>query len=121
MRVKTGTVRHKKHKKVLERTKGFWMTRHRLYKVAHEANLHAGQYAYIGRKLRKRQFRRLWITRINAALKEFNLSYSKFINLLKKAKIALNRKILAEIAFNEPSTFKSLVEKITLDKNKEKN
>jgi large subunit ribosomal protein L20 len=94
------------------------MTRHRLYKVAKEADLHAGQYAYAGRKKRKRDMRRLWITRINAALKEFGVSYSKFINLLKKAKIEIDRKILAELAVNEPSAFKAIISKIGLDKEK---
>jgi len=118
MRVKRGFTRKRAHKKVLERTKGFRMTRHRLYKVAREADLHAGQYAYAGRKKRKRDMRRLWITRINAALKEFGISYSRFINLLKKAKIEIDRKILADLAVSEPLVFKSIVEKTTLDKGK---
>jgi len=118
MRVKRGFTRRRAHKKVLARTKGFRMTRHRLYKVAREADLHAGQYAYVGRKKRKRDMRRLWITRINAALKEFGISYSKFINLLKKAKIEVDRKILAELAVSEPFVFKAIVNKIGLDKEK---
>jgi len=118
MRVKRGFTRKRAHKKVLARTKGFRMTRHRLYKVAREADLHAGQYAYAGRKKRKRDMRRLWITRINAALKEFGVSYSKFINLLKKAKIEIDRKILAELAVSEPSAFKAIISKIGLDKEK---
>jgi len=118
MRVKRGFTRKRSHKKVLARTKGFRMTRHRLYKVAKEADLHAGQYAYAGRKKRKRDMRRLWITRINAALKEFGVGYSKFINLLKIAKIEIDRKILAELAVNEPSVFKAIVNKIGLDKEK---
>lgn len=108
-RVKTGITRRKRHKKVLERTKGFRMTKGRLYRVSKEADLHAGQYAYAGRKLRKRDLRRLWITRINAALTPFNLSYSKFISGLKKAKIELNRKILADIALTDPDTFKDII------------
>lgn len=111
-RVKTGTTRRRRHKKVLKRTKGFRMTRGRLYKVSKEADLHAGQYAYAGRKLRKRDMRRLWITRINAALTPYNLSYSKFINGLKKAKIELNRKILADIALSNPEAFKTIVDKV---------
>ena len=111
MRVKTGTTRRKRHKKVLKRTKGFRMTKGRLYKVSKEADLHAGQYAFAGRKRRKRDMRRLWITRINAALTEYNLSYSKFINCLKKAKIDLNRKILADLAVSNPQVFKTIVEK----------
>jgi len=118
MRVKRGFTRRRAHKKVLTRTKGFRMTRHRLYKVAREADLHAGQYAYAGRKIRKRDMRQLWITRINAALKEFGISYSKFINLLKGAKIEIDRKILADLAVNESSVFKAIVNKIVLDKEK---
>jgi len=110
-RVKTGTTRRKRHKKVLKRTKGFRMTKGRLYRVSKEADLHAGQYAYAGRKLRKRDMRRLWITRINAALTPYNLSYSRFTNGLKKAKIELNRKILADLAISDPDTFKAIVEK----------
>lgn len=113
MRVKTGTTRRKRHKKVLKLTKGYRMTKGRLYKVSKEAALHAGQYAYIGRKQKKRNFRRLWIQRINAALMPFGLPYSRFINGLKKAKIELNRKILAEIALSDPETFKVIVEKAT--------
>lgn len=111
-RVKTGTTRRKRHKKVLKRTKGFRMTRGRLYKVSKEADLHAGQYAYAGRKLRKRDMRRLWITRINAALTPYDLSYSKFINGLKKAKIELNRKILADLALSDSEAFKTIVDKV---------
>jgi len=110
-RVKTGTTRRKRHKKVLKRTKGFRMTKGRLYKVSKEADLHAGQYAYAGRKLRKRDMRKLWINRINAALTPHNLSYSKFINGLKKVKIELNRKILADLALSDPDVFKAIVEK----------
>jgi large subunit ribosomal protein L20 len=88
------------------------MTKGRLYKVSKEADLHAGQYAYIGRKLRKRDMRRLWITRINAALGLYNISYSKFINGLKKSKIELNRKILADLAVSDPKVFKSLVDQV---------
>lgn len=86
------------------------MTRGRLYKVSKEADLHAGQYAFAGRKLRKRDMRRLWITRINAALTPYEISYSKFINGLKKAKIEINRKILADLALSDPKTFKTIVE-----------
>ena len=110
-RVKTGPSRRRRHKKVLKRTKGFRMTKGRLYKVSKEADLHAGQYAFAGRKLRKRDMRRLWITRINAALTPYEISYSKFINGLKKAKIELNRKILADLALSDPKTFKTIVEK----------
>lgn len=113
MRVKTGYTRKRRHKKVLQRTKGFRMTKGRLYRVSKEADLHAGQYAYIGRKLRKRDFRKLWIQRINAALSPFDLKYSRFINLLKKAKIELDRKILAEIALKDPEAFSQIVKKVS--------
>ncbi|MCA9372838.1 50S ribosomal protein L20 [Candidatus Woesebacteria bacterium] len=110
-RAKTGTTRHKRHKKVLSLTKGFRGANTRLYKRAHEALLHAGQYAYIGRKLRKRDFRKLWVTRLSAAIKEtdMGLNYSRFINLLKKADIQLNRKMLSEIAIRDFETFKKIV------------
>lgn len=110
MRVKTGNVRRKRHKKVLSQTKGYRMTRSRLYRVANQALLRAGRYAYIGRKLRKRDFRKLWIQRINAAAREQGLTYSKFIHLLKENNINLNRKMLSEIAVNDPETFKSIVD-----------
>lgn len=109
MRVKTGTVRRQGHKKILKLAKGFWMTRHKRYKVAKQAVMHAGQYAYNGRRIRRRDIRQLWIVRLNAALREFGLKYSTFINTLKAKKIELNRKILSEIAITDPNTFKSLV------------
>ncbi len=112
MRVKTGTVRRKKHQKILDQAKGYRMTRSRLFKVAHQAVLRAGKFAYIGRKLRKRDFRKLWIQRINAAVRKHNLSYSKFIHLLKENKIKLNRKVLAEIAVRDEKTFKAIVDKV---------
>jgi len=112
MRVKTGIVRRQHHKKVLLTTKGFRMTKHRLYKVAHEAALHAGQYAYMGRKKKKRNFKRLWITRITGALSKNGLSYSQFMNKLKRSKIELDRKILAIIASEDPQTFQKIVEKV---------
>ncbi|HUV42316.1 MAG TPA: 50S ribosomal protein L20 [Patescibacteria group bacterium] len=110
-RVKTGTTRRKSHKRVLKRTKGFRMTKGRLYKVSKEADLHAGQYAFMGRKLRKRDLRKLWIIRISAALIPHEISYSRFINGLKKAKIELNRKVLADLALSDSSTFKEIVDK----------
>ncbi len=112
MRVKTGTVRKAKHKKVLKLAKGFWMTRHKRYKVAHEAVMHAGQYAYNGRRIRRRDFRKLWIVRLNAAIKDQGLSYSKFINLLRQKNITINRKMLSELAINHPSAFQSIVNSI---------
>jgi len=88
------------------------MTRSRLYKVANEAVLHAGDYAFAGRKRRKREARKLWIIRTNAALKKHKLSYSQFVGLLKTAKIDLNRKILAHLAFKEPAVFDQVVKKV---------
>lgn len=112
VRVKTGSTKQRRHKKVLKRTKGYRMTKSRLYKVAHEAMLHAGQYAFAGRKLRKRDMRKLWIIKINAALENLGLSYSKFIAGLKKAKIELDRKILADLAESDPKTFKLIVDRV---------
>lgn len=112
MRVKTGTVRRKKHKKILDQAKGYRMTRSRLFKVAHQAVVRAGKYAYIGRKLRKRDFRKLWIQRINAAARKNGLSYSKFIHLLKENKIDLNRKMLAELAVRDEKAFQAIVDKV---------
>lgn len=109
MRVKTGVVRRQHHKKVLAQAKGFWMTRHKRYKVAHEAVMHSGDYAYNGRRIRRRDFRKLWIIRINAALKPFNIKYSVFIKKLKDNKIDLNRKMLSELAIHDPDAFKSVV------------
>ena len=113
-RTKTGNVRHKGHKAVLNRTKGFRMTKNRLFKVAKEADLHAGQYAFIGRKLRKRNVRELWITRISAAVKmvDTKLNYSRFINGLKDKKIELDRKILADIAARDMKVFGEIVKKL---------
>lgn len=112
MRVKTGTVRRAKHKKVLKQAKGFWMTRHKRYKVAHEAVMHAGQYAYNGRRIRKRDMRQLWIVRISASLEPYKVKYSQFVNLLKGKKVELNRKVLSEIAINDPDTFKVIVDTV---------
>jgi large subunit ribosomal protein L20 len=112
MRVKTGTIRKRKHNKVLKQTKGFRMTKGRLYKVSKEAALHASQYAFNGRKKRKRDTRRLWIQRINAALNPYELSYSRFINQLKKKNIILDRKILAELVTSDNQTFESLVKEV---------
>jgi large subunit ribosomal protein L20 len=112
MRVKTGTVRRAAHKKVIKAAKGFWMTRHKRFKVAHEAVMHAGQYAFVGRRLRRRDMRQLWITRLNAALKPFEIKYSVFIKTLKNKKIELNRKVLSEIAINDNATFKTIVDSL---------
>jgi large subunit ribosomal protein L20 len=91
------------------------MTKSRLFKVAHEAVLHAGEYAFSGRKQRKRQMRRLWIVRINAAVRKHGLSYSQFMNLLKVKKIELDRKTLANLALKQPEQFNQIVEKVKGD------
>lgn len=109
-RIKRGTVSRRKHKKVLALTKGFRGTKSRLTKVAKEALLHKGAYAFHGRKRRKRDFRQLWITRIGEAAKKEGISYSVFINKLKKASIDLDRKILSDLVLNDPSSFKQIVE-----------
>ena len=111
-RVKRGTVSRRKHTKLHALTKGYRGTRSRLTKVAHEAALHAGQYAYHGRKLRKRDFRTLWITRISEAIKLEDMNYSAFISKLKKANIELDRKILSNLIVEDPSAFKHIVEAI---------
>lgn len=110
-RAKTGVTRRRRHKKIIKSNKGFRGTNSRLYKRAKEAFLHAGKYAYIGRKLRKRDMRKLWILRINAALTEMGegLKYSRFIHALKNSKIEINRKMLAEIAVTDFKTFKDIV------------
>ena len=108
MRIKTGIVRRTAHKKTLKRAKGYWMTRSKRYKVASEAVLHADKYAYNGRRIRRRDIRKLWIVRINAALRPFDTSYSVFIKKLKDNKVELNRKMLSEIAIHDPATFKSI-------------
>ena len=109
-RVKTGTTRHASHKEILTANKGYRMTKRRLYKVAKEAYLHAGQYAYMGRRLKKRDFRTLWIGRITAALKlqEDAVSYSKFIKALNDKKVNLNRKSLSQIAVSYPEIFSAI-------------
>lgn len=108
-RVKRGVASHKKHKKLLKLVKGHKGGRSKLIKQARESLLHAGQYAYVGRKQRKRDMRRLWIIQLNAALEQEGLSYSKFISQLKSKNILLNRKILAELAIKDINTFKQVV------------
>ena len=110
-RVKRGVTTHHRHKKILKLAKGYRMTRHKLYKVAKEAVLHAGEYAYTGRKDRKRDMRRQWIVRLNAALQPFNIKYSHFIHLLKIKKIEIDRKILSHIA-QDQTMFDRLIKKI---------
>ncbi len=108
-RVKRGVVSKSKHKKLLSRTKGFRGTKSKLVKVAKEAALHADAYSFHGRKLRKRDIRGLWIIRIGEASKKEGISYSKLMNRLKKSKIELDRKILADLVVNDPQTFQKIV------------
>lgn len=111
VRIKGGVKTRAKHKKVLKLAKGFWMTRHKQFKKAKEAVLHAGEYAFMGRKLRKRDFRQLWIIRMNAALRNLGTKYSIFIKKLKDNKIELDRKILSQLAVEHHQVFKKVVEK----------
>jgi len=115
-RVKRGVVAHARHKKVLKLAKGYKGARSKVYRVAKQAVIKAGQYAYIGRKQRKRQFRSLWITKINAAARLNNMSYSQFMNQLKKADISINRKMLAELAMNNAESFTAIVNSLTNQK-----
>ncbi len=109
-RVKSAAVTKARHKKVLKAAKGYFGSKHRLYKTAKEQLMHSGQYAYRDRKQKKRDFRKLWITRINAACRENEISYSRFIEGLTKAGVEVNRKMLSEIAINDPKAFAKLVE-----------
>ncbi|KKQ43069.1 MAG: 50S ribosomal protein L20 [Microgenomates group bacterium GW2011_GWC1_37_8] len=109
---RTKSIAARRHRKTLKLARGFKNARSRRIKVAKEALLHAGQYAYIGRKLRKRDLRSLWIKRLNAAVREKGLNYNTFISGLKKNNIELDRKILADIAVNDPETFAKIVEEI---------
>ena len=111
-RVKRGVTAKARHKKVLAQAKGFRGRRNAVYRIAKEAVMKAGQYAYRDRRLKKRDFRALWIARINAAVRELGMSYSVFMNGLKKASIEVDRKMLAELAVNDPAAFGSIVEKV---------
>ena len=110
MRVKGGNVAKNRRKKILKLAKGYYGSKHVLYKTAHEQVMHSLRYAYRDRKNNKRDFRKLWITRINAAANQNNISYSKLMHGLKIANIDINRKMLSEIAIHDEATFKSLVE-----------
>jgi len=109
-RVKRGVQARKRHKKVLKLAKGYYNARRKIYRVAKQAVIKAGQYAYRDRKARKRAFRALWITRINAGARNNGLSYSRFINGLKKADISLDRKVLADMAVHDKAGFAAVVE-----------
>jgi len=108
-RVKNGAVTKARHKKVLKEARGYFGSKHRLYKSAKEQLMHSGQYAFRDRKQKKRDFRKLWITRINAACRQNDISYSRFIEGLTKAGVEVNRKMLSEIAINDPKAFSELV------------
>src|SRR5580704_12046735 len=101
----------RRRKKILEKAKGYFLSRSKVYTVAKNAVEKAGVYAYVGRKLKKRDYRGIWITRINAAVREEGLTYSKFISKLAAANIELNRKALADLALNNPAAFKAVVQK----------
>lgn len=110
-RVKRGVQANRRHKKILKRAKGYYGARSRVYRVAVQAVTKAGQYAYRDRRNKKRTFRRLWIARINAGARLNGLSYSRFINGMKKANIAIDRRVLADIAMHDAATFTALVAK----------
>jgi len=111
-RVKRGVTSHSRHKKVLKAVKGQWGRRKNTIRVAKQAYEKALQYAYRDRRAKKREFRSLWIQRINAGVRQQGITYSKFINGLNKSGIKLDRKVLAEIAYNDPEAFKSIVKKV---------
>lgn len=111
-RVKTGFTRRRRHKKVLKFTKGQFGTRHRLFRRANEAMLKSLWYAYRDRRVRKRDLRRLWIVRINAAARQNGTTYSRLINMLKQAGVTINRKMLADLAVRDPKAFTAIVEKV---------
>ena len=117
-RIKGGLNAKKKHNRVLKLAKGYFGSKHRLYKTAKEQLMHSGQYAFRDRKQKKRDFRKLWITRINAACRENEISYSRFIEGLNKAGVEVNRKMLSEIAINDPKAFANLVETAKAQLNK---
>ena len=111
-RVKRGVQARARHKKVLKQAKGYYGARSRVFRVAKQAVIKAGQYAYRDRRQRKRQFRSLWITRINAGARQHGMSYSQFMGKVKANGIELNRKVLADLAMNHPEAFKAIVEKV---------
>lgn len=108
-RVKRGTTRRARHKKILKQAKGYYGAKSKTYKAAHQTVMKALSYAYIGRKQKKREYRKLWISRINAATRQHGMSYSKFIHGLKENNIEINRKMLSEMAIHDPQGFEELV------------
>ena len=111
-RVKRGVIAHARHKKILALAKGFRGRRKNVFRIAKQAVMKAGQYAYRDRRTRKRVFRQLWIARINAARRELGVTYSKFMAGLKKAQIDIDRKVLSDMAIHDPAGFKSIVDKV---------
>ena len=111
-RVKRGVNAKKRHNNILKQAKGYFGAKSKLYRTANQAVMKSLNYSYIGRKQRKRDFRSLWIARINAAVRPYGFSYSRFINALKKNNIEINRKVLSEMAINDPNGFKQLVESV---------
>ena len=109
-RVKTAIITRKKHKKILKRAKGYYGAKHYRFRMAKQAVMKSGMYAYVGRKDRKSNFRKLWISRINAAARMNGITYSNLINGLKKANVVINRKMLAEIAVSDPKAFTEIAE-----------
>jgi len=109
-RIKRGVVARRRHRKVLKRAKGYYGARRKIFRVAKQAVIKAGQYAYRDRKTKKREFRKLWIARINAAARANGLSYSRFMNGLKRANVDLDRKVLADIAVHDKNAFSQIVE-----------
>lgn len=109
-RVKRGVIARRRHKKVLKQAKGYYNARRKVFRVAKQAVIRAGQYAYRDRRQRKRDFRSLWIVRINAAAREHGMSYSRFINGLKKAGIVIDRKVLADLAVHDKTGFAAIAE-----------
>ena len=109
-RVKTAIITRKKHKKILKRAKGYYGAKHYRFRMAKQAVMKSGMYAYVGRKDRKSNFRKLWISRINAAARMNGITYSNLINGLKKANVVINRKMLAEIAVSDPKAFAEIAE-----------
>lgn len=112
MRATSSKVTRRRHKAILEQAEGTWGTRHTSFRIAKQTVIRAGEYAFRDRKNKKREFRKLWIARINAAIRELGFTYSSFMNTLKKQNISVNRKMLSELAFNEPEAFKNFVHSV---------
>lgn len=112
-RIKRGVIARKRKKNILKKTKGYYLGRKTRIKIAKQAVIKAGQNAYYDRKRKKADFRHVWVIRMNGALRQYGVSYSKFIGMLKAQKIDLNRKVLSEIAANDPAAFENLVKQVT--------